>query len=272
MRGRMMLLGMVICVLCGAMLMAADGPRVVGPNDSELTDKVVIDATDWLAGSANAKADERAIEDLRKAIVVDYDGRGVGTALSLWAQSTGVNLVVNWKTLEGAGIDRDTLVTLHLPQQAPAYKVLDHILKQVGGGLGWNLDSGILTVSTREDLESARFQLVLVYDVRDLLRSAIASRRSDITYDDAAKELIDSIKSVVVVESWRDNGGTIGSIRELNGQLIINQTSDGHRKIARLLDTLRTGRPMNGTQVISAPGDSRRNLNQMAGRMYEPGK
>jgi hypothetical protein len=49
---------------------------------------------------------------------------------------------------------------------------------------------------------------------------------------------MDTIKSTVAPDSWREAGGSIGSIRELNGQLIINQTADNHIEVNRILQQL----------------------------------
>jgi type II secretory pathway component GspD/PulD (secretin) len=58
----------------------------------------------------------------------------------------------------------------------------------------------------------------------------------------AVQNIIDTIKSTVAAESWKDTGGQIGSIRELNGQLIINQTVDNQISVYNLLQQLRETR------------------------------
>ena len=42
--------------------------------------------------------------------------------------------------------------------------------------------------------------------------------------------------------SWKDNGGTIGSLRELSGQLVVTQLPENHQKIQDVLDALRAHR------------------------------
>lgn len=58
------------------------------------------------------------------------------------------------------------------------------------------------------------------------------------------QEIIDIIRQTVEPESWRDTGAGDGSIRELNGQLIVYNTSDAHRAVEGLLDQLRAFRAL----------------------------
>src|SRR4051812_10052746 len=46
------------------------------------------------------------------------------------------------------------------------------------------------------------------------------------------------IEDTVMPESWKDNGGATGAIREMNGSLVITQSAEAHEQIARLLDQL----------------------------------
>lgn len=54
-----------------------------------------------------------------------------------------------------------------------------------------------------------------------------------------ADDVIRLLEETVDPSSWRDNGGKVGSIRELAGQLIIRQTEANQREIAELLTQLR---------------------------------
>ena len=106
---------------------------------------------------------------------------------------------------------------------------------------------------------------IRIYDVRDLMEAELAKLKArwaswvkehghqrpttnalgmlgggEPTWDELA-ELI--TKSVIIdhvaVDTWKDNGGAIGSIRELNGRLIIRQTWQNHQKVEAILDELR---------------------------------
>ena len=55
-------------------------------------------------------------------------------------------------------------------------------------------------------------------------------------------EITQLIENTVARSSWIDNGGTVGSIREINGQLVITQTPGALEKISGLLRQLRETR------------------------------
>jgi hypothetical protein len=51
--------------------------------------------------------------------------------------------------------------------------------------------------------------------------------------------LMRHLTEVVSPDSWRDNGGSTGQIRELGGLLLVTQSWDNHRRVRELLDELR---------------------------------
>jgi general secretion pathway protein D len=183
------------------------------------------------------------------------------------------NIFVNWRALEAAGIDRTAPVTARL-RNVKFSKALETILRDVGGGtvrLGYTIDEGVITISTEEDLASN--VVTRVYDIRDLIvniqdfddppdfqinqaSSAGGGGGGQSLFggtgqaDDAAggtrAELVDQIISLiqdtVASDTWRDNGGNVGTIRELSGQLIVTQTPENQRQLVRLLEQLRETR------------------------------
>jgi hypothetical protein len=54
-----------------------------------------------------------------------------------------------------------------------------------------------------------------------------------------ADNVIALLEDAVDPSSWRDNGGKVGTVRELAGQLIIRQSAANHRAIADILTQLR---------------------------------
>jgi beta-lactamase regulating signal transducer with metallopeptidase domain len=112
--------------------------------------------------------------------------------------------------------------------------------------------------------------LTRVYDVRDLLvdipdytppdfephevpttRRSVAtetpaSKPSTQTYRDAATRLMADITGTIDTRSWRNNAGSVGSIQELQGQLIVTQTARNHERIMEKLQAMRGAR---GVQV-----------------------
>ena len=73
--------------------------------------------------------------------------------------------------------------------------------------------------------------------------------------------IVQLIVDVVSPESWKANGGELGSIREILGVLVVEQTPANHDKILKLLDEMRrTGEPskivtVRATWVVVKPGE-----------------
>lgn len=56
------------------------------------------------------------------------------------------------------------------------------------------------------------------------------------------REITKLIENTVDRNTWVDNGGTVGTIREISGQLVVSQTPEAQQKIAGLLQQLRESR------------------------------
>jgi type II secretory pathway component GspD/PulD (secretin)/tetratricopeptide (TPR) repeat protein len=183
------------------------------------------------------------------------------------------NIFVNWRAIELAGINRTEPVTARL-RDVKFSKALETILRDVGGGtvrLGYTIDEGVITISTEDDLASN--VVTRVYDIRDLIVSVAdfdnppdfqinqssqaggggggqslfggTGQQDDQaggTRDDLVASIIQLIQDTVARDSWRDNGGSVGAIRELSGQLIVTQTPENQRQLVRLLEQLRETR------------------------------
>ena len=67
------------------------------------------------------------------------------------------------------------------------------------------------------------------------------------TKDEMTQDILTLIKETVAPDSWRENGGSVGAIRELNGQLIVTQTSANHKELVNLLEQLREQRAIQVT-------------------------
>ncbi|MGH7215040.1 MAG: type II secretion system protein GspD, partial [Tepidisphaeraceae bacterium] len=65
------------------------------------------------------------------------------------------------------------------------------------------------------------------------------------------EELVEQITTLIIEtiapDSWRDSGGSVGSLRELSGQLIVTQTPENHRELQGLLGQLRETRAIQVT-------------------------
>jgi len=204
----------------------------------------------------------QAIEKkLARAMSVAYENERLETVLDDIAKAADVNLVVNWRALEEAGIEPGTEVTLHL-NNVSVHAVLDHTLDQVGGDLirlGYSVDDhGILHVSTRDDLD--RNTLIRTYDIRSIVRpipkfvllndppadghygseSIFSDDYDDNGYsrEEMITQVMDLIRDTIDMDNWREYGGLVSSMSELNGFLIINTTHTNHREVESLLDQI----------------------------------
>ena len=223
--------------------LAALFPRIAPTPDLEL-----LSAT-WPGGvpivDIDTSADRDAREKLENTLVnFTIDRAPLGAVLASLGEQIRVSLDVNWTALKEVGVEWDTPVSIHVTGVA-ADRVLKLALSQASTpttALGYTICGGVVTISAMDDLVSSKYQIVKVFDVRDLAAIDwgvypvdLAMQLRDMKFGD----LMDTIKSIVAPDTWRDSGGTVGSIRELNGQLIVNQTVDNQRAIAVLLARLR---------------------------------
>jgi type II secretory pathway component GspD/PulD (secretin) len=219
--------------------------------------------------SANRTARARLSENLKE---IAADQQGLEKVINFLRDNTGTNIFVNWKALEAAGLDRNTPVSVSL-RDVPFSKALTTILASVGGtaNLSYTVDDGVITISTRDDLLASVPPRVSTYDIRDLLvqpdnsippnlDTATAAQSGsagggggqslfgntqgsqnapNADRDVIVKSITDAIIQTVAPETWRDNGGSIGTIREISGELLITQTVDNQLQIESLLDKIR---------------------------------
>jgi beta-lactamase regulating signal transducer with metallopeptidase domain len=219
----------------------AESSRQAAPESGAVaSDSVGVSKTD----AAMNTAMDRILPELK------FDGVPFADVMESLRDQTNVNLLVDWRALEAAGIDRNTPVTTRV-RNVKFSKALRIILDHVGGDivkLGYAIDGNILNVSTADSL--AKDTVTRVYDIRDIIievpdyvaeKTAPQTRPTDPAKTRAQyiEQVTDLIKETVDADSWRENGGSVGSLRELQGQLIITQTQENQRSIALLLDQLR---------------------------------
>jgi hypothetical protein len=145
--------------------------------------------------------------------------------------------------------------------------------------LAFGIRDGIIHIATLDTLENSKSALTLVYDVHDLVErfftpndlEAAGLRPSVLTgpagtrqtwqpvppsttqstnpalpgivtnfsRQDNADMLIRLIQETVNSNSWRDNGGQIGAIREIGGLLVVTHVPEGHQQVESILRNLR---------------------------------
>jgi type II secretory pathway component GspD/PulD (secretin)/tetratricopeptide (TPR) repeat protein len=214
---------------------------------------------------------------LDKPVPVDFRNEPFGQVIERLASTHDLNIIVNWNDLKQAGIDRAVPIDLSLPQEITLKKALTEVLEQAGGGVdvGFEVAEGTVKIATRGTLDKQTY--TAVYDIKDLLmeipmfndapltdltqinqrvrQAAQESQRSELPWlygdddDDEPEEdpelnkrvrkIINLIQDTVAPDSWNDRGGTIGTIKEINGQLVITQNSAAQRQIGDLFGKLR---------------------------------
>jgi general secretion pathway protein D len=193
-------------------------------------------------------------------------------AIDFLRDITGANILVNWKALEAAGIDKQSTQVSVLLRDVKFSKVLDIILQQAGAGkLAYTIDEGVITVSTADELN--KVVVTRVYDITDLLinpnfdptiqnisggtsqvggsggggggtttigQNNNQSQNSTATRQQQLLDIKKKIENTVEFSSWKDNDPNgYGQIDDFNNQLIITQTAEVHDKIQNLLTQLR---------------------------------
>jgi beta-lactamase regulating signal transducer with metallopeptidase domain len=227
----------------------ADGPAAAPPGAPAPAPTAPVaqptSDTDTAEAAARAKLDA----DVNEFVI---DGQPLDAVFDTFQQSTGLKLVVNWPVLEQAGIRKDKPVRISL-RRIPARKLLTTLLAEAGEGeVRYVIDQGTIVISTRAALDAHRQLVTHVYDIRDLLVQPIDTTKTVGTAAPATRpapndvivaQVIDTIESTVAPGSWKDRGG-IGSIQELNGQFVIQQTAEHHEEIGRILNQLRETRAL----------------------------
>ena len=125
----------------------------------------LVPASLTFAASANAAARRQMNMVLPE---VKLSGVALADALEFLRDVSGMNLNVNWKALEQAGVTREVPVNVRL-RSVSLRKALTMVLAEAGGGdvLTFDIDGGVVEVTTRE-LADARM-ITKVYPIEDLL-------------------------------------------------------------------------------------------------------
>ena len=216
---------------------------------------------------------------LDKRIPVDFMNEPFEGVLERFADDYRLNIIVNWNDLKRAGVDRTVPIDLSLPNEITLKMALTEVLNQAGSGaveIGYVVGDEAIRIATRHTLDRETY--TAVYDINDLLMeipmftdspiSDLAqaneqgrlrrNERADMPWrygdddDDESEEdpartgrvrkLIELIQETVAPDSWIDRGGTIGTMKEFNGQLVVTHNTAGQTAISSLLGKLREQR------------------------------
>ncbi len=221
--------------------------------------------------------DMKLISALDKPIRPDFDRVPFDEVIERLAQANNINILPNWKNLANANVDRKSTIDLRLPAEISLKKTLTEVLDQASGQvqLGFVVSEGVISIATQAHLDQKTE--TRVYDISDLLfeipeltnapmmdlrnmtpPSPFGNEREqlpwvqgdddddhpeiDINRNDRVSTIINLIMDTIAPESWRDRGGSIGMMRELNNQLVVTQNAATQQRVSGLLDRLREER------------------------------
>ena len=210
---------------------------------------------------------------------LDLSSATFESAIDTLRKSTDSNIVVFWDDLAAAGIDQGKPVHVQLAD-VTLRQALDVLSALMGPAVvGYDRQENIIRIGSKEGLLKNGGTSTRLYDVRDLIDQIIAYQRSHApppssappqteptqagvtnqlfagratAGDDevAVETLVKTIEDQSVADTWKDNGGSEGSIREFAGRLIITQTPENHQKVVQLLRALRAGGSKEGAEMF----------------------
>lgn len=227
----------------------------------------------------NSARNRRLFGALDRRIPVDFRQIPFDQVIEKLVDSQRLNIIVNWHDLMKAGVKKNTLIDLYLPVEITLKKAITEILDQAGAGnvsLGYDIADGVVKIATQDTLDHQTY--TAVYDINDLLMEIPnftdapirdlnqANRlartqatmpeqqpwwRGDVDDDENEEDpyrtnqvqvIIDVIQETIDPHSWIERGGSVGTIKEINGQLVVTQNSANQRGIGNLLGKLREQR------------------------------
>jgi uncharacterized membrane protein YgcG len=122
-----------------------------------------------VSGALGASANGMARRQLNTALPeVKLEGVAFSDALDFLRDISGINMTVNWKALETAGVSKEAPVTLRL-RAISLRKALQMVLSEAGGGdtLAYDIDEGVVEITTKEQADSR--MITKVYPIEDLI-------------------------------------------------------------------------------------------------------
>ena len=146
-------------------------------------DNLLVYPRDWPELSRMRKAEQSSSESSADTLVrkrlaesvpsISVQQQPFSDVVNLLRRETGANIVVNWNALANAGVQKQTPISLQL-SNVPFKKILSLVLQQAAGSggtpLGYSIDQGVITISTRDQL--AQQTEIKLYDISDLLVQA----------------------------------------------------------------------------------------------------
>ena len=162
-------------------------------------------------------------------------------ALEVLRGIDGLHVQVQWSQLQLAGVNRETEVELDLPAGTTVRLAFDLILDAAAGGfaaLAAEMRGPLVLVTTRQAADHA--VETRLYDLRPLL-DAMSDGRDQTEPTPTAEEVLQLVLDTVDAGSWKVNGGTVGTMTEVGGVLVVTTAPSTHAAVRDLLLTLSNG-------------------------------
>ncbi|HEX5106502.1 MAG TPA: hypothetical protein VFV87_21935 [Pirellulaceae bacterium] len=158
---------------------------------------------------------------LEREVAFDYERVAIADVCDELSQSLGINVRLDAKWLEAAGINVETPITCHFPRARVRVQ-----LRRLCDALEMDflVRSEALWLTTPEEAQSNL--ITRIYDVRPLIDPDIG-----ITDVDGLQELI---TSHLQPDQWDEVGGP-GSFQIFRGLAVVSQTEETHRQVRDML-------------------------------------
>jgi hypothetical protein len=180
----------------------------------------------------HVKEDRATAARLKKIVSYNNDKGSLSDVIDFIRQSAGLNIAVNWASLELVSIDQDSLVTISLTR-VPASQLLRLVLDQVSADAfdddkaGMTVKDGVVHIATRRQLKG--HTETQVYKLRQWL----GNKSTD---QETIDEVVNAIHTRVGdPDEWLDEESYL---TEFFGLLIVKTTPENHQALVELLDTL----------------------------------
>ncbi|HEX5243090.1 MAG TPA: hypothetical protein VFW23_07465 [Tepidisphaeraceae bacterium] len=192
-----------------------------------------------IAPSDDAKSDDvldRLIPDL------NLDSITLEDAFSQLGEATHATILVRWRDLKDASIGSSQKIRLHLwnvSLRTALRVILAEIDDSATPQIGFTVDNdGVLDVCATRSISD--HGVIRFFNVRDIVQGTLTVPPPDgPTRQECVDSLIKLITDSVSPDSWRDAGGSIGAIKEINGVLVVTQSVQSQKEIEALLSGLR---------------------------------
>lgn len=191
-----------------------------------------------------APFDDSKSDDVLERLIPDLnlDQVSLEDAFAQLAEATHANILVRWRDLNEAKIESSRKIRLHLwnvSLRTALRVILAEIDDSATPQISFTVDNdGVLDVCANRSIPD--HSVIRFYNIRDIIQSTLTVPPPDgPTQQECVDSLVKLITDSVSPDSWRDAGGSVGAIKEINGVLVVTQTVQSHKEIETLLSGLR---------------------------------